>query len=117
MDKVIACLEICSCGTHGRIVFSDGRRGGEFFSKQNAEIVLYYCRFANGFDGIDDPSLREVNNAINKSSLPMYDRQVSDYFKKVVHTWNTAKLHNPNLNPERFHEMEERLWHYRAYDT
>lgn len=116
MDKVTARLEICTCGKHGRIVFSDGRTGGEFYSQEDAHLAIHYASLAKGFDNVDDQSVRKVVDAIDRCVLPRHDSQVSEYSKKVIRTWNTAKLHNPNLNAEiDFHKIDDRLWHYNPF--
>ena len=116
-------FEVCACGKHGRIVFPDGRTGGEISSKLESEQVLQYITLVERFTGTDifpeiqpQAGLRYLQEEIEASSIRENEEDVSDYEKKELNTWNTAKLHQPNLNPADFHKVMERLWDYRVGD-
>lgn len=118
-ENTLPHFQLCCCGKHGRVVFPDGRTSGEMFSKKEALIALQYASLVGGFQGVDifpDGAEAVLVEEIEKSSLPKSKSHVTDHTKKVFLTWNTAKLFQPSLNPDDFHEVDTKLWHYRAGD-
>ncbi len=113
-------FEICTCGKHGRIVFPDGRTGGEIASKEEFDYVLQYVMLVDKFQGVDifpNGKLQHISDEVRTSTLPATNAEVSDYFKKLLNTWNQGKLHQPNLNPVDFHKVADKLWDYDAFDS
>ncbi len=113
----LAHFRVCECGQHGRIVFPDGRTGGEITSKEQSISVLQYSELVHVYQGLKifpDEKTGHIQDEIFASTIPSADAMVSDHFRKVANTWNTAKLHQPGLNPEDFHKVADRLWHYDA---
>lgn len=119
MNDGIAHFQICSCGCHGRIVFPDGRTGGEIASKEESIYLLQYAMLVDRFQSVDifpNGKLQHIQEEIDVSSLPDSDDAVSNYFRKQINTWNTAKLHQPSINPGDFHKVMDALWGYRIGD-
>lgn len=119
----LAHFEVCGeCGKHGRIVFPDGRTGGEIGYKSEAGIVLQYAMLVDKFQNVDifpERKLQHVLDEIQASTLTVSEPEgeVGWYFRKQLNTWNTAKLHQPNLNPADFHKVMTRLYDYRVFDN
>lgn len=115
----LAHFEVCSCGQHGRIVFPDGRTGGEIASKTESIYLLQYVMLVDKFQSVDifpNGKLRQIENEIEASSLPATEGQVGDYFRKQINTWNTGKLHQPSIDPADFHKVMDRLYNYNAFE-
>lgn len=115
----VAHFQMCRCGQHGRIVFPDGRTGGEIASKEEIAAVLQYVMLVDKFQRIEifpAGELRYIMSEVDSSTLVASNEQVSEYFRKEINTWNTAKLHQPALNPDDFHVVMEKLWSYSAND-
>ena len=111
----LAHFQVCSCGKHGRVVFTDGRTGGEIASKQESAYLLQYVMLVDGFQSINifpARGLRQIEAEIEGSTLALLEEQVNVYFRKEINTWNTAKLHQHKLNPADFHTVMDKLWHY-----
>lgn len=114
----LAHFQICRCGHHGRIVFPDGRTGGEIASKEESNYLLQYAMLVDKFQSVDifpNGKIQHIQDEIDSTSLPASDGLVSDYFRKQINTWNTGKLHQPSLNPEDFHKVMNSLWDYNAF--
>ena len=107
-------FELCECGKHGRVVFPDGRTGGEIFSKENAGYVLQYCALTGA---LSSDELHTLHTAIDSSTIHKHDVDVGLHSLKVFETWNIAKTYKPDLDPKKFHQIESFLWHYRAFDN
>ena len=111
-------FQICKCGSHGRIVFHDGRTGGEIMDKDSMDTVLQYTALVHNFQKSDifpkGTKLNDLFNEIRASTLQQKNN--NPYFEKQINTWNTAKLHQPALNPEDFHKVMDRLYNYNAFD-
>jgi len=104
------------CEKHGMLVFSDGREGGEFCSKYDASLMLYCANLVGSFRDVENESFKAAKTAIENSTLPERIDEFN-FLKKVVNTWNTAKLHQPNLKTtDSFHTTMDSLWHYRMGD-
>src|SRR3989344_5983055 len=115
----LAHFEVCSCGHHGRIVFPDGRTGGEIASKEESEYLLQYAMLVDKFQSVDifpQRKLTQIQDEIEASTLVASKGQVGDYFRKQINTWNTGKLHQSNLNPGDFHKVMDRLYNYNAFE-
>lgn len=118
-NEELAHFEVCSCGQHGRIVFPDGRVGGEIASKEESSHLLQYAMLVDKFQSVDifpEGKLQHIADEIEASSLPDSQEQVSDYSRKQINTWNTGKLHQPSINPADFHKVMEGLYHYNAFE-
>ncbi len=111
-------FQICGCGKHGRVVFPDGRTGGEFASQAQGRLWMEYAALVDAFQNVDifpEGKLQHLFEEIQISPLP--DQIEPDaYILKVVDTWNAAKLHQPSLNPVNFHHVMDRLWDYNAFE-
>ncbi len=101
----LAHFEICSCGQHGRVVFPDGRTGGEMASKEESIYLLQYAMLVDKFQGVDifpEGKLGQIEAEIEASAIPASKKLAGEYFRKQINTWNTSKLHQPNFNPADF---------------
>ena len=115
----LAHFQVCDCSEHEKIVFPDGRAGGEIASKENAPVVLQYVVLVDKFQRVDifpERKVQHIMDEIEASTLPDKNSEVGAHTEKAIRTWNTAKAHQPNLNPADFHKVEDQWWHYRAYD-
>ncbi len=113
----MAHFQLCDCGKHGRVVFPDGRMGGEIASKEEADWSLQYAALVGDFQVVrifSNYELGCLQAEIRASSLPTSTKEVSENFRMVLDTWNWGKLHQPKLDPVDFHKVQERLWSYRA---
>ena len=118
-DDGLAHFEVCSCGQHGRIVFPDGRTGGEIASKEEAPVLLQYAMLVDRFQGVDifpQGKLNHILDEIDASMLPLKEED-NPYFRKQINTWNTGKLHQPSINPIDLHKVMDRLYNYNAFET
>ena len=109
-------FQLCDCGKHGRVVFPDGRTGGEVASKEDAVRYLQYAilvGFYQTIGTISNYELADLKDELEASSLPASANEVSEYFQKTLDTWNWGKLHQPKLDPADFHKVQEKLWFFR----
>ncbi len=109
-------FQLCDCGKHGRVVFPDGRTGGEVASKEDAVRYLQYAVLVGFYQTIDtilNYELADLKDELEASSLPASANEVSEYLEKTLNTWNWGKLHQPKLDPADFHKVQEKLWFFR----
>lgn len=114
----LAHFVLCSCGQHGRIVFPDGRTGGEIASKSNALTYMHYSALVHNNQKENIFSKDELNKILKEmetSALP--DEVESGYFTLQINTWNSAKLSQPTLDPADFHKVMDALWNYREFEA
>ena len=110
---------LCSCEQHGRIVFPDGRTSGEIGFKDEADLIMHYASLVNKFQSVDifpEGKLLHISDEIEESKLPKTRTPTYNYVGKEIDTWNAAKLLQSSLDPESYHIVMDKLWHYRAYD-
>lgn len=85
----LAHFQVCKCGSHGRIVFPDGRTGGEIISKEDAEVVLQYVGLVHKFQSVDifpGTGLSNLYDEINASTLPEKTEVHTEHMQKVFKT-------------------------------
>lgn len=117
----LAHFEVCYCGRHGRIVFPDGRTGGEIISRSGVEAnyLFKFAMLADRFQNVvifPQRQLLQVVAEIGDSTLPHSEEQLEGHFRKQISTWNAAKLLQPNLNPASFHEIMGKMNEFSAFE-
>jgi hypothetical protein len=120
-------FELCQCGRHGRIIFADDCRGGEFVFKEHG---FAFVRSAVEFKRLDDGEMRKITEEILASSLPQSAKGLDKHLlfaadtlncllnehegaqswpPEVVHILMTDRLFEDNELPEDINEAVEAM--------